>query len=80
MRVKFGECRHLKKVTARVSAGPVFSVVATDSADNIYEAIEGVASKIERQILRKKNKLIHKSRKRTKLHLVDDDRSFQKGE
>ena len=67
VRVKFDSCRHLKKVTAKVVAGPVYSVIATDKAANIYEAIDRVAEKIEKQMRRRKKKQIKSEKRNLKL-------------
>lgn len=71
VRIRFDQCRHIQTVTATVSAGPVFSAVATDSSENIFEAIDGVATKIEKQMRRKKKKILKKTRRVTKLRSDD---------
>ena len=70
VKVTFATCRHLQSLTARVMAGPNFSVVASHQAGSVYEAIDGVVEKIEKQIRRKKKKLLRKSRSHPPLKLL----------
>jgi ribosomal subunit interface protein len=71
VKVKFDRCRHMEQVTVRVEAGPLFSVVASDSKENLYKAIECVAEKIERQMMKRKNKTKNRTPCK-KLHLYED--------
>ena len=79
VRVRLASSRHMQTVTASVFAGPIYSVVATDSSENIYEAVEGVCEKIEKQIRRKKKRLKRRRRK-VRLKLISDEDENSDGE
>jgi ribosomal subunit interface protein len=72
VRVKFATCRHLQKVTAIVNGGSAYSVVASETSSNVYDAIDKVVGKVERQLHRKKDKLLKRKRISRHLQLVEN--------